>query len=1022
MQARILYNKYIYPAIIPEFSTIGDRDMKINRRIASFLAIVMIITAVLAACDRVPDEHETESSFGTTEGTTAEQTTEAKNDGNETYGTTETDEPDETETEATEGETEETETDAEGDIALSLEQAIALGLSQAHNQYTKGKYYVCGTVKSIFSKSNGNMVIVDGEGRELTLYGTFSADGQIKYADMADKPVVGDEIVVYGIIGQYNGAARMKDGWIVSRESPEPETDGDETTDGEVTQEVTEPLPDESFETDSDVTDTLATEGETNAPENTEGETCAPEITESVVDVPEITEGETDTDDTDSGESEESATTETETSQTDTEECTHAWSEYVENAEGHSRYCTECSETDSGEHVASEDLKGDGEGHWNPCIYCGAKLGQEEHSEILHNVDGKKHSLVCEVCETVLYTENHDFKCTELRVSHECDCGAVESCPATDTEYKINDTYHWKISCDVCGIEDERAEHNWIYVPKTRYCKDCQYTQECNDDHMGYDKEFHWIEESCEICRISPDGEQYAHGGKSVKIIRGEKYDTYALTCDSCSYCYESRSVPSGVNYFASPVHLYNNWNCDTSNNGSPGPIGTLMHDEDETYARIKLYGGASFEFANMSFVKGFVADEEIRGGSGRLAVIKLRAHEVGFISLALNSNTSSDANVNFDPGKEPYRNDRKAANIPHDEWITYVIDLEKLGCEQYTANDASVTAISFGMFFNGHVTDGSAYIDIEFAAICDSWQEVEGLVGEGRKVFYTSWTSTADDQVRMSSGTYLASCAGECKPQLKIVGDRYIYSCSSCNSHIETRRIGVGADGVNYYSAPSATQIYNNWNTGENGGSKAYSGELRIFEDSFVYNRITLQNGGSFEFTNGTSEVVKGFGTVDDVIYGSGAYMVIKLRLGAGEEMLKLCAWDGRTADRGGDPIFDGGTQRTADAQSREWTVYVIEIASLFESTDYAANDKTVNKAVFGVKGDYNGGKLNGSSIENYDETDYVDIAYFAICDDWREVSEVVAGEEVVLFTGWSNKVNSNVWVKPDGTTLENR
>ena len=51
----------------------------------------------------------------------------------------------------------------------------------------------------------------------------------------------------------------------------------------------------------------------------------------------------------------------------------------------------------------------------------------------------------------------------------------------------------------------------------------------------------------------------------------------------------------------------------------------------------------------------------------------------------------------------------------------------------------------------------------------------------------------------------------------------------------------------------------------------------------------------------------------------------------------------------------------------------------------------------------------------------DYIDIAYFAICDDWDEVAAVAVGEESVIFTAWCDAVNYSEVVKPDGTPINN-
>ena len=100
------------------------------------------------------------------------------------------------------------------DSTLSVSEAIALGASKEHNTYTEGKYYVIGVVTEVYNTKYGNMKITDESGNILTIYGTYSADGSVRFDAMETQPQAGDVITVYGIIGQYNGTPQMKNGWI----------------------------------------------------------------------------------------------------------------------------------------------------------------------------------------------------------------------------------------------------------------------------------------------------------------------------------------------------------------------------------------------------------------------------------------------------------------------------------------------------------------------------------------------------------------------------------------------------------------------------------------------------------------------------------------------------------------------------------------------------------------------------------------------------------------------------------------
>ena len=101
------------------------------------------------------------------------------------------------------------------DSTLTIADAIALGLTKDSNSYTEGKYYVTGVITEVYNTTYGNMRITDEAGNILTIYGTFNADGTVRYDALETMPVAGDTVTLYGIIGQYNGAAQMMNGWIV---------------------------------------------------------------------------------------------------------------------------------------------------------------------------------------------------------------------------------------------------------------------------------------------------------------------------------------------------------------------------------------------------------------------------------------------------------------------------------------------------------------------------------------------------------------------------------------------------------------------------------------------------------------------------------------------------------------------------------------------------------------------------------------------------------------------------------------
>ncbi len=101
------------------------------------------------------------------------------------------------------------------DTQLSILDAFNLGKTKDSNEYTEGKYYIVGEIKEVYQTTYGNMYVKDENGNELTIYGTYSGDGETRYDAMTTKPVAGDTVKLYGIIGQYNGTPQMKNAWIV---------------------------------------------------------------------------------------------------------------------------------------------------------------------------------------------------------------------------------------------------------------------------------------------------------------------------------------------------------------------------------------------------------------------------------------------------------------------------------------------------------------------------------------------------------------------------------------------------------------------------------------------------------------------------------------------------------------------------------------------------------------------------------------------------------------------------------------
>ena len=101
------------------------------------------------------------------------------------------------------------------DSVITIKEALTYGATFAHNTYSTDKYYVEAKIDNVYNTQYGNMYLIDEEGNKLCIYGTYNADGTVRYDAMEVQPVAGDTVKVYGVIGTYNTAVQLKNAWIV---------------------------------------------------------------------------------------------------------------------------------------------------------------------------------------------------------------------------------------------------------------------------------------------------------------------------------------------------------------------------------------------------------------------------------------------------------------------------------------------------------------------------------------------------------------------------------------------------------------------------------------------------------------------------------------------------------------------------------------------------------------------------------------------------------------------------------------
>lgn len=97
---------------------------------------------------------------------------------------------------------------------VSIAKAIEI-CKQTGTTETTEKYYIRGTITEISNEKYGNMTVSDGKD-SLFIYGTYSADGSTRFDGMAQPPAVGDEVLLYGTLMNYNETKpEMMNAWII---------------------------------------------------------------------------------------------------------------------------------------------------------------------------------------------------------------------------------------------------------------------------------------------------------------------------------------------------------------------------------------------------------------------------------------------------------------------------------------------------------------------------------------------------------------------------------------------------------------------------------------------------------------------------------------------------------------------------------------------------------------------------------------------------------------------------------------
>lgn len=102
---------------------------------------------------------------------------------------------------------------AEDYEVITVAEAIEIAMAETSDKPTT-RYYIRAKIINVSNPTYGEMTIADETG-EIFVYGTYSHDGVLKYSEMENKPVKGDEVLLHCTLNTHNGKPQVKNARLI---------------------------------------------------------------------------------------------------------------------------------------------------------------------------------------------------------------------------------------------------------------------------------------------------------------------------------------------------------------------------------------------------------------------------------------------------------------------------------------------------------------------------------------------------------------------------------------------------------------------------------------------------------------------------------------------------------------------------------------------------------------------------------------------------------------------------------------
>ena len=96
---------------------------------------------------------------------------------------------------------------------ITIAKAIEIANAETSTNPTT-RYLIRATIVKVSNPTYGEMTIADETG-EIYVYGTYSADGSLRYSEMEERPVKGDEVLLSCTLNTFDGKPQVKNGRII---------------------------------------------------------------------------------------------------------------------------------------------------------------------------------------------------------------------------------------------------------------------------------------------------------------------------------------------------------------------------------------------------------------------------------------------------------------------------------------------------------------------------------------------------------------------------------------------------------------------------------------------------------------------------------------------------------------------------------------------------------------------------------------------------------------------------------------